>query len=89
MGANPTESVRDEIDLTRERIDAKLDQLADQVPPAETLKKPAALAAAGGVAAGVFVLWVKARIRNRRIRRIAREVIEEVDRERGDEALTS
>ncbi|MDP8928609.1 MAG: hypothetical protein M3O70_08570 [Actinomycetota bacterium] len=89
MGANPTESVRDEIDLTRQRIDMKLDQLADQVPPAETVKKPAALAAAGGVAAGVLVLWVKARIRNRRIRRIAREVIEEVDRERGDGALTT
>lgn len=84
MGANPTQSVRDQIDQTRQRIDSKLDQLTDQVPPAETVKKPAALAAAGGVAAGAFVLWVSARIRNRRIRRIAREVIEEVNRERGD-----
>lgn len=89
MGANPTQSVRDEIDQTRERIDTKLDQLADQVPPAETLKKPAALAAVGGVAAGVFALWIKARLRNRKIRRIAREVIEEAARERGDGALTT
>lgn len=87
MGSKPAQSVRDEIDQTRQRIDIKLDQLADEIPPAETLKKPAALAAVGGVAAGVFVLWVKARIRNRRIRRIAREAIEEVARERGDGAL--
>lgn len=88
MGSNPPQSVRDEIDQTRRRIDIKLDHLADQVPPAETLKKPAALAAVGGAAAGVFVLWVKARIRNRRIRRIAREVVEEVARERSGGAPT-
>ncbi len=82
MGANPTGPVRDDIEASRQRIDRRLDELAEQVPPAEAVKKPAALAAVGGVVAGVVGLWVKARLRNRKIRRIAREVVEELDRER-------
>ncbi len=86
MGEDSTEPVRKEIEQTRERIDAKLDELAERVPPAEAAKKPAALAAAGGVLAGILGLWVKTRLRNRKIRRIAREVVEEVDRERAEES---
>lgn len=86
MGENATQPVEDEIKQTRERIDAKVDELAERFPSAEALKNPAVLAA-GGVVAGALGLWVKARLRNRKIRRIALEVIEEVDRERVDAAV--
>ncbi len=85
MGANSPESVRDEIEETRERIDRRLEELADQVPPAERLKMPATAAAVGGAVAGVLGLWLRARLRDRRIRRIARQVVEEVDRERAED----
>ncbi|MFN2556275.1 MAG: hypothetical protein ABR592_05280 [Nitriliruptorales bacterium] len=82
MGANSAESVRNEIEASRQRIDTRIDELAEQVPPAETLKKPATAAAVGGVVAGVLGLWLRARLRDRRIRRIARQVVEEVELER-------
>lgn len=86
MGANSTEPVRDDIEATieatRQRIDTRLDELSEQVPPAEQLKKPAAAAVVGGAVAGVLGLWIRARLRDRRIRRIARQVVEAVERER-------
>jgi hypothetical protein len=85
VGANSAESVRNEIEASRQRIDTRIDELAEQVPPAETLKKPAAAAALGGVVAGVLGLWLRARLRDRRIRRIARQVVEEVELERADD----
>ncbi|MDQ4145731.1 MAG: hypothetical protein M3198_18700 [Actinomycetota bacterium] len=86
MGTNSTEPVRDDIEATieatRQRIDTRLDELAEQVPPVEQLKNPAAAAVVGGAVAGVLGVWIRARLRDRRIRRIARQVVEEVERER-------
>lgn len=81
MGESAAQTVR-EIEAIRDRIDEDLDALGETLPPPETLKKQAMLAAVGGVVA-VFSLWylshrLRVRSEDRRVKRLVKEAIEEL-----------
>lgn len=89
MGQGTARTMR-EIDAIRHRIDAELDELGEALPPAETIRRKAALAAVGG-ATTLLTLWflvhrLRIRLQDRRVRRLIREAIEEAnDARRADE----
>lgn len=81
MGARSTRTVR-EIDEIRERIDSELDALEERLPP-EVIKRRA-LVVAGGIVLAVAGFWlvtrkVKSKAQDRRVRRMVREALEELD----------
>ncbi len=82
MSDGPARTIR-EIDEIRGRIDAELDELGEALPPAETLRRKAALAAVGA-ATTLLTLWfaihrIRIRLQDRRVRRIVRQAIEEAN----------
>ncbi|MFN2557242.1 MAG: hypothetical protein ABR592_10320 [Nitriliruptorales bacterium] len=82
MSEGPARTMR-EIDEIRGRIDAELDELGEALPPAETLRRKATMAAVGAVTT-LFTLWfvvhrIRIRLQDRRVRRIIREAIEEAN----------
>ncbi len=89
MSEGPARTMR-EIDEIRGRIDRELDELGEALPPVETLRRKAVLAAVGA-ATTLLTLWftvhrIRIRLHDRRVRRIVRRAIEEAnDSPRGDE----
>lgn len=82
MSQGPARTMR-EIDEIRHRIDAELDELGEALPPVETIRRKAALAAVSG-AVTLLTLWflahrLRIRLQDRRVRRLIREAIEEAN----------
>ena len=80
MGEGTATKVR-EIEAIRSRLDLELDELAQRLPPRETLVKRLIVAAVAGATAA-FSLWfvahrVHVRSQDHRLKRLVREAIEE------------